>query len=281
MIAPLFSFRLGTGLAVAIALAVLIEGGWLVPDSGLTAKHAPPASQPPAQPPVGGGPPSGLPRGPLVEPLDFADRTGFTAIFDGASLKNWDGDTSFWRAENGAIVGETTADKPLEANTFLIWRGGQPRDFELKLEYRLNATNSGIQYRSAEVPDAGKWVLKGYQADIDFENRWSGQLYEERGRQFLALRGQATQVLEGKKARLIGSLESADALKALIKNNDWNQFHIIARGNTLVHVVNGHVTAVVIDDDAKNRATGGLLGFQIHTGPPMKIEFRNIGLKTL
>jgi hypothetical protein len=211
--------------------------------------------------------------------MDFADRTGFTAIFDGTSLANWDGDTAVWRVENGAIVGETTAEKPLKANTFLIWRGGKPADFELKLEYRMNATNSGVQYRSVEVPDVGKWVLKGYQADLDFANQWTGQLYEERGRGFLALRGQATQILEGKKARVIGTLESGDALKALVKVNDWNQFHVIARGNTLVHVVNGHVMAVAVDDDPKARATSGLIGFQIHTGDPMKVEYRNILLK--
>jgi hypothetical protein len=243
----------------------------------------PPAGQPPAGQPAGPRPPGGggFPRGPLVEPLDFSDQAGFTPIFDGTSLKGWDGDPGVWRAEGGTIVGETTAEKPLKANTFLIWRGGQPKDFELKLEYRMNATNSGVQYRSSEVPDQGKWVLKGYQADIDFANQWTGQLYEERGRQFLALRGQATQVLEGKKARVIGNLESGDALKALIKSNDWNQVHIIARGNTLVHVFNGHVTAVVVDDDAKGRAASGLLGFQIHVGDPMKVEFRNVLLKTL
>jgi Domain of Unknown Function (DUF1080) len=220
-----------------------------------------------------------FPKGPLVEPMAYEDRTGFTAIFDGTSLKGWDGDPAFWRVENGAIVGESTAEKPLKANTFLIWRGGQPKDFELKIEYRLSATNSGIQYRSVEVPDQGKWVLKGYQADLDFENRWTGQLYEERGRMFLALRGQAAQVIEGQKARVIGSLESADALKALVKSGDWNQFHILARGGTLVHILNGHVTALVVDDDAKGRALGGLIGFQIHTGPPMKVEYRNIYLK--
>jgi Domain of Unknown Function (DUF1080) len=243
----------------------------------------PPAAQgqPPAGPPGGGGQRGGFPRGPLVEPMNFADTAGFKPIFNGTSLEGWDGDTAVWRVEGGAIVGETTDANPLKANTFLIWRGGQPGDFELKLEYRMNATNTGVQYRSSELPEKGKWVLKGYQADIDFNNQWTGQLYEEQGRQFLALRGQATQVLEGKKARVIGSLESADALKALIKSNDWNQFHIIARGNTLVHIVNGHVTAVVVDDDPKGRATSGLIGFQIHTGPAMKVEYRNIVLKTL
>jgi hypothetical protein len=262
---------------LVVMVAAAIGGGSL-----MMAQPAP--TQPPAGQPPAGAPPAGAPRGPrgpLVEPMDFADQAGFTPIFDGTSLKGWDGDPTVWRVDAGAIVGETTAEKPLKANTFLIWRGGETKDFELKLEYRMNATNSGIQYRSAEAPEVGKWVLKGYQADIDFANQWTGQLYEERGRQFLALRGQATQVIEGKKARVIGTLESGDALKALIKSNDWNQVHIIARGNTLIHIVNGHVMAVVVDDDAKGRAMSGLLGFQIHVGPPMKVEYKNIVMKTL
>ena len=151
----------------------------------------------------------------------------------------------------------------------------------MKAEYRLNATNSGIQYRSVELTDIGKWVMKGYQADIDFENRYTGQLYEERGRGFLALRGQMTHIEDGKKPRVTGSLQTADELKGLIKADDWNHYHIIARGNLLIHVLNGRVTAVVIDDDTKNRALGGLIGLQLHMGPPMKVEFRNIWLKKL
>src|SRR5689334_19232777 len=80
----------------------------------------------------------------MPDPMDASDHTGFTSIFDGNSLNGWDGDPTFWRAENGAIVGETTADKKLKVNTFLIWRGGKPKDFELKAEYRINNTNSGI-----------------------------------------------------------------------------------------------------------------------------------------
>jgi hypothetical protein len=227
------------------------------------------------------GPPrSGAGRGPGIEPLALDDRTGFESIFDGQTLKGWDGDSAFWRVENGEIIGESTAEKPLKANTFLIWRGGQPKDFELKLEYRINSTNSGIQYRSVELPDIGKWVLKGYQADIDFQNTYTGQLYEERGRGFLALRGQMTHLQPGKK-RLIANLRSGDELKGLIKPNDWNQFHIIARGNVLTHILNGDLMAEAIDDDAAGRAMSGLIGFQMHVGPPMKVEFRNIWLKNL
>lgn len=235
-----------------------------------------------AQQGSGGG--QGQRRGPrpgMPEPIAPGDHAGFTPIFNGTSLEGWDGDPAFWRADAGTIVGESTAEKPLKSNTFLIWRGGQPKDFELKLEYRMNSTNSGVQYRSVELPDVGKWVLKGYQADIDFDNQWTGQLYEERGRGFLALRGQSTYIGDGQKSRIIGSLENGDALKALIKSNDWNQVHIIARGNVLVHIVNGHVMSMVVDDDTKARAASGLLGFQMHTGPPMKVELRNIYLKTL
>ena len=230
-------------------------------------------------------------RGPAIDPLVADDRAGFEAIFDGVSLQGWDGDPAFWKVEDGAIVGESTAQNPLKENTFLIWRGGEPRDFELKLQFRMNATNSGVQIRSAHVPPGtlmgdrkveGRWVLKGYQADIDFENRWTGQLYEERGRGFLATRGLAVHVPEGGRPRAIGNLQQTpDELKAIIRTGDWNQLHLIARHNTIIQILNGAVTSLVVDDDTKNRAAGGLIGFQIHVGAPMRAEFRNIWLKTL
>jgi 3-keto-disaccharide hydrolase len=247
------------------------------------------------QPPAGGQPPQGrgqMPRG--AQPLNFEDRTGFQPIFDG-TMKNWDGDPSIWKAEGNVLVGTTTEANPLKENTFVIWRGGEPGDFELKVEYRMSATNSGIQFRSTHLPQgaqtnpsnrdskiAGKWVLKGYQADIDFANQFTGMIYEERGRGFLMQRGQAIEIGPDGVSRQIGNLEmNADELKSLIKPGDWNTVHLIARGNTIMNIVNGHVTAFIVDDDAKGRAMKGLLGFQIHVGPPMKIEFRNIYLKGL
>ena len=231
----------------------------------------------------GGGRGPGGPRG--ADPLVLDDHTGFDAIFDGKTLEDWDGDPAFWRAENGAIVGQSTEQNPLTQNTFIIWRGGEPKDFELKVEFRMNSTNSGVQIRSVRLPpgpDIGKWVMKGYQADIDFANQFTGQIYEERGRGFLAMRGQAVYVPDRGRPRVIGNLQqSADELKAIIKTNDWNQVHIVARGNTIIQILNGAVTSIVVDDDSKNRALGGLLGFQMHVGPPMKAEFRNIWLKKL
>ncbi|MBI4477958.1 MAG: DUF1080 domain-containing protein [Acidobacteria bacterium] len=234
----------------------------------------------------GGG---GGPRG--AAPLVADDQTGFAPIFDGATLKGWDGDSAFWRVENGAIVGQSTPDNPVKENTFLIWRVGEPKDFELKVQFRINSTNSGIQVRSVHLPAGtkigertveGEWVLKGYQADIDFNNQYTGQIYEERGRGFLAMRGQAVYVPDGAGPKTIGNLQqSPDELKALIKTNDWNQAHLIARGNIIVQILNGAVTSLVVDDDTKNRSMGGLIGFQIHAGQPMKVEFRNVWLKKL
>jgi len=214
----------------------------------------------------------------MPEPLVMDDKTGFVSIFDG-TLKNWDGDPKIWRVEDNAIVGETTKENPLKLNTFLIYRGDKPKDFELKLEFRMNNTNSGVQYRSVEMPEVGQWVLKGYQADMDFVNTHTGMLYEERGRGIVALRGQMTMAETGKHSRVIGQLQGGDELKGYININGWNQFHVIARGNLLTHVLNGHVTAVMIDEDVEKRSMEGLLGLQIHVGPPMKVEFRNLYLK--
>ena len=218
-------------------------------------------------------------RGPRQPVPD--DAAGFQPIFDGKSLTNWDGDPTFWRVENGAITGESTAEKVLKANTFIIWRGGTTKDFELKLDFRMNGGNSGVQYRSQPLPDAGKYVLKGYQADMDAAVVHTGMLYEERGRGFLAERGRVVRIVEGGQRKLIGTPGTPDELKAVIKTDDWNQLHIIARGSTITHVINGRIMSICIDDDAQGRSMEGLLGLQLHQGPPMKIEFRNILLRTL
>jgi hypothetical protein len=201
------------------------------------------------------------------------------AIFDGKTLKGWDGDPAFWRVENGAIVGETKPGAMPKQNTFLIWREGTPADFELDAEYRLTGGNSGIQYRSSELPDI-HWAMKGYQADIDAAQQYTGQIYEERGRAFLALRGQTAQVAPGGKPVVLGTLGSDAELKSAIHAQGWNQYQIIARGNILIQILNGRVMSMLIDDDTKNRKMDGLIGIQLHTGEPMKIEVRNIRLLT-
>jgi hypothetical protein len=287
----------GRVVLAAAALAVAPIVAHPVSAAGQAPTGAPPAGQqaPTGTPQSGdegrgrGQGRGGGPRGAV--PLNFEERAGFVQIFDGVSMKNWDGDPTYWKAEGGSLVGTSTEANAVKENTFVIWRGGQPADFELKLEYRMSSTNSGIQFRSTHLPQgtkagndliAGKWVLKGYQADIDFDNRFTGMIYEEKGRGFLMQRGQAVEIGPDGTSRQIGNLErNAGELKALIKAGEWNTVHLIARGNTIMNIVNGHVTAFIVDDDAKGRALKGLLGFQIHTGPPMKIEFRNIYLKTV
>ena len=213
-----------------------------------------------------------------------AQSQDFVPIFDGKSLANWDGDPALWRVENGTIVGESTPDKPVKMNTFLIWRGGTTADFELRIEYRISSNaNSGVQYRSVVLENVGKWVMKGYQADIDGANRYSGQIYEERGRGFMAMRGAFTRIADASAGGKtpIGTFGHDSTLKALLKPDDWNSLHIIARGNQIIQVVNGRVMSAIVDEDAKGRALDGLLGLQIHTGQPMKVEFRNVLFRKL
>ena len=209
------------------------------------------------------------------------DVTGFSPIFDGKTLDGWEGDPVYWRVENGCLVGEVTPETLLKQNSFIIWRGGMTGDFELKVEYRVSDKgNSGINYRSLAV-EGQSFALRGYQADIDGADKYTGQNYEERGRTFLALRGDISRADPDGKARIIGSVGDKDVLAAFIRKGDWNEVHLVVRGNTMIHMANGHVMSVVVDDDPERRRMNGLLGVQVHVGPPMKIEYRNFRLKKL
>jgi len=213
------------------------------------------------------------------EPLS-GEEPGFEAIFNGKTLDGWEYDSKYWRVENGVLVGEVTPETILQRNTFIIWRGGSPKDFELKVDYRITASgNSGINYRSSMVADT-PYALRGYQCDIDGRNQYTGNNYEERGRLFLGVRGQVTRVTGVAKPVILSSLGESKDLVAFV-TPDWNSVHLVIRGNTLVHMVNGHVMCVVIDDDVAKRASEGLLGVQVHVGPPMKVEYRNFRLKNV
>jgi hypothetical protein len=213
-------------------------------------------------------------------PVDDSD-TGFKQIFDGKTLDGWDGDPAYWRAEDGELVGEVTASNLLKRNSFIIWRGGKPKNFELKAEYRISEFgNSGINYRSVETGGT-RWALRGPQADIDGQNSYTGQNYEEGGRTVLARRGDVTYIATGTNPQVIASLGTSDDLETYIKVNDWNSYHLIVRGNLMVHVLNGHIMSEVIDGDRINRRFRGLIGVQVHVGPPMKVEYRRVLLKTL
>jgi Domain of Unknown Function (DUF1080) len=213
------------------------------------------------------------------------DEPGFTPMFDGKTLSGWEGNLKYWRIEDGAMVGEITPETLIKSNTFIIWRGGAPKDFELKADYRITSGgNSGINYRSVVVPDKvtpdNRFAMRGYQFDIDGQDRYTGQNYEEKGRLFLALRGQMTHVVGGRKPIILSTLGEAKELAAFI-TKDWNSIHLIIRGNMLIHTLNGHVMSVVVDDDLPNRAAEGLIGVQVHVGGPMKVGYRNWRLKNL
>lgn len=252
-------------MAVAIGSAVL----WLARGAGAV-------PQAPAQPYV----PKQSDR---PGPLD-GDEAGFQTIFDGKTLAGWEGDTTYWRVEEGALVGEITPATVIKSNTFIIWRGGRPRDFDLKLEYRITPEgNSGINYRSEVVPDpvtpGNKFAMRGYQFDIDGRKRYAGNNYEEKGRLFLGLRGQLTRVVGLRPPVLVSTFADGQELAKEIVDG-WNAVHVIARGSTLTHVLNGRLMTIVVDDDQPNRPADGLIGVQVHVGPPMKVEYRNIRLKS-
>ena len=212
------------------------------------------------------------------------DEPGFQAIFDGRTLNGWEGDPKYWRAENGSLVGEITPETIIKSNTFIIWTGGKPKDFELKLDYRITSGgNSGINYRSTRVPDAvtpaNQFAMRGYQFDLDGAKRYVGNNYEEKGRLFVGVRGQVTRIVGTRPPVVLSTFGEAGELAATA-TDDWNAVHLVIRGNTLMHFLNGRLMSVTIDDDAANRPVDGLLGVQVHVGPPMKVEYRNIRLKT-
>ncbi|MCA9014211.1 MAG: DUF1080 domain-containing protein, partial [Planctomycetaceae bacterium] len=211
--------------------------------------------------------------------ISDAGEDGFKPIFDGKTLKNWDGDPRFWSVEDGAITGRTTKENPTKGNTFIIWRGGTPGDFELKLKYKIIGHNSGIQYRSFSVPGDDKWRVGGYQADMEAGDKYSGILYGERFRGILGLRGQKTVIGKDHKPKVVGSVGDTDEIQKKIKKEDWNDYHIIARGNHFIHKINGVTTVDVTDEDVEQRRADGIIALQLHQGPPMEVQFRDIELK--
>ncbi len=199
-------------------------------------------------------------------------------LFNGKDLKGWEGDPRVWSVENGAIVGRTK-DVPLKSNTFLIWKDGNVGDFKLTLEYKLDGGNSGIQYRS-KVIDPKEWVVGGYQADMDGENQYTGILYDERGRGILAKRGEKLTIdRDGKKET--AKIGDAAELAKSIHKDDWNDYEVEAVGATLKHTINGKLMSETIDRDREHRAMSGVLALQLHTGPPMTVQYRKIRLEEL
>ncbi len=210
---------------------------------------------------------------------------GFKALFNGKNLDGWEGNAALWSVQDGAITGVTKADPKLTHNTFLVYTRDTVEDFELRLSYRIVAGNSGIQYRS-KVTEQGAFgpIVGGYQADFEAGKTYSGILYEERGRGILAERGQKTVIREadGKtKVDVVGTVGKSEDIQAAIRNEDWNDYVVIARGNQLQHFINGLQTVDVVDEQPAKAARSGVLALQIHVGPPMTVQFKNIRIKKL
>ena len=217
-------------------------------------------------------------------------------IFDGKSLDGWSGDSTYWSVRNGSLFGEITPETLVKRNTFIIWQGDVPADFELKVTYRVSEFgNSGINYRSEPV-EGIPYALRGYQADLDGSGRLVGSNYEERRRTTLASQGEIVNTrnlaedisLEDHTgnnfwlAREVkGSHGTPESLQEHINKQGWNQYHLIVRGNRMKHFVNGVLMSDVIDNDTLNRRADGLLGVQVHVGPPMTVEYRNFRIKAI
>jgi len=207
---------------------------------------------------------------------------GEKPLFNGKDLTGWKGQPEFWSVKDGAITGQTTKETPVKENTFLIW-DGVVGDFELHFKYKIIDGNSGVQYRSKVVKPEYS-VVSGYQADFETGTKYSGILYEEKGRGILAERGQKVVIGEGAEANkpkieVTGEVGKSDEIQAAIKPADWNDYVIIAKGGHLQHFINGKQTVDVTDETAAGAKTG-ILALQLHAGPPMTVQFKDMILKT-
>jgi hypothetical protein len=203
---------------------------------------------------------------------------GSPRLFDGKTLDGWSGDPKFWTVQDGCITGRTTTQNPTKGNTFLLWQGGLVEDFELHAMVRIDGGNSGIQYRSRHL---GDWVVAGYQADFEAGDTYSGILYEERGRGILAKQGEKVEIGTDGKPVVVGKTADPAEAKSAFKKGAWNRYVIRAEGNRLQHTVNGILTVDVTDNDTERRAMRGILALQLHAGPPMSVQFKELRLRTL
>ena len=202
-------------------------------------------------------------------------------LFNGKDLTGWKG-LDFWSVEDGCITGRTTKEKPTKGNTFLVWQGGEVGDFEFTFKYKIVGGNSGVQYRS-KVVDEKAFVVSGYQADFEAGKTYSGILYEEKGRGILAQRGQKTVIKDGEKpgkakVEVTGEVGKSAEIQAKIKAEDWNEYRIVAQGGQLQHFINGVQTVDVTDQTAVG-AKKGILALQLHAGPAMVVQFKDLVLK--
>ena len=202
------------------------------------------------------------------------------SLFNGRDLAGWEGQPGFWRVEDGAITGQTTPDRTLGNHTYLVWRGGKVADFELRLLFRMAGGNSGVQYRSRELPD---FVVGGYQCNIETGRPgFTAVLEEMKGRGgHLAEAGQQVRFLRDGTRKVDGVTDSPEKIEAAIRPKDWNELVIRAEGPRLRHWLGGRLVVDVTDEQQGKAARDGILALQLHVGRPMKVQFKDIRLKTL
>jgi hypothetical protein len=203
-----------------------------------------------------------------------AEEKGFVSMFNGKDLAGWEGKPGWWYVEDGAITSQSTPEKPCTACNYLMWRGGKPGDFELRATYKLIDGNSGIQFRSKELPN---WDTFGYQADMEAGDQWTGCLFEhERGG--VAMRGEKV-VIDPDGTKHVTRIGDPKELAKHIKKNDWNEYCVIARGAEITLKINGVVMAQAIDNQTGKAARSGIIALQMHPGPPMKVQFKNLRIR--
>ena len=206
----------------------------------------------------------------------FAEE-GFTDLFNGKDLSGWDGNPELWSVEDGAITGKTKGPEHLAYNQFLIWRGGTLKNFELRVKIKvIGDNNSGVQYRSKELPENGPWSIGGYQCDVHPAAPNNAMVYHERGRGIVAQNGQTVVVDPQAKKWL-----TRDRDPVAVDIAEWNEYTIVAKGNHLVHQINGQLAMELHDFDEAGRALEGLLAFQVHRGPAMTVQIKDVRLKVL
>lgn len=212
---------------------------------------------------------------------------GMHSLFNGKDLTGWDGDPRLWSVKDGALRGETTTANPAKGNTFIIWKNGTTKDFDLRLTFRCNATNnSGIQYRSKHITDGkvnNAWVVRGYQHEIRNETKLpsvAGFIYDEGGKRGrLCLVGEKAIWKEDGKKEVTETLTDQAGFEKLFKLDDWNDVVIIAKGNHIQHYLNNILILDFTDNDPKLALSEGILALQLHAGNPMWVEFKNIRIK--
>ena len=209
-----------------------------------------------------------------------AEEKGFTAIFNGNNFQGWDGKPEAWEIRNGEIW---CTGKSQEKN-WLIWRKDQPANFILRLEFRWEKGNSGVQVRS---DDLGKWQVFGYQVEVAEQAKmglWHHSLLakehpKKKARHLMATAGQSN-TLAPDGSKTVKQLSDPKKVQAHYKENAWNTMEIIARGPKLVQKINGVPFATLEDRDMEMSRKKGFIALQDH-GKGCQVAFRKLRLKKL